>query len=313
MKHFYSASDVSDIEFFLDKIRSYKEDPFGQRNLGENKTIVLLFFNPSLRTRISTHKAAVNLGMEVINLNMKDAWSWELEDGSTMKFNTAEHIREAAGVLSRYADIIGVRSFPNLKDKDEDMKDRLITTLMEYSNVPVVNLESTIRHPLQSATDLYTMSEYAKENPKIVLTWAPHPKALPQAVASSFLEWMNKAGHQVVVTHPKGYDLDSQFMKGHVVEQSQDRALESADFVYVKNWSASDPYGQVLETSSDWMLTIQKLSLTQDAKVMHCLPVRRNVVISDDVLDGPNAIVLQQAENRIYSAQAVLSTLLSSM
>lgn len=281
--------------------------------MGEGKTLVLLFFNPSLRTKLSTQKAGMNLGMQVISMDMKDSWAWEFEDGNIMNLTKAEHVREAAKVISRYGDIIAIRSFPGLQDKDADYQDKVIRQFMKYSERPVVNLESCIRHPLQSLSDLFTMREYAiGVKPKIVLTWAPHPRSLPQAVSNSFLEWMNAAGHSVTVTHPEGYDLDEEFMKGHRVSYNQEEAFAHADFVYVKNWSSVRDYGKVLDQSKDWQVTFDKLQLTNKAKLMHCLPVRRNVVISDDAMDSDHSIIYDLAENRLHTAQAVLHQILQT-
>lgn len=313
MNHFYSVESVGDLQALLQLTKELKSDPLKYRELGTGKLMVLLFFNPSLRTRLSTQKAAMNLGMDVISMDMKDSWAWEFEDGVTMRFDKAEHIKEAANVICRYADIIGIRSFPALKDKEEDYQDKVIKSFIKYSSRPVINLESTIRHPLQSLADLYTITEKVqKPDPKIVLTWAPHPRALPQAVSNSFLEWMHAAGHSVTVTHPEGYELDDHFMKGHRVEYDQDKALKNADIVYVKNWSSVKEYGQILNQSEEWMLTKDKLSLTADAKLMHCLPVRRNVVISDDAMDSKHSVIYDLAENRLHTAQAVIQHLLRS-
>lgn len=281
--------------------------------MGKGKLMVLLFFNPSLRTKLSTQKAAMNLGMQVISMDMKDSWAWEFEDGVTMRFDKAEHIKEAANVICRYADIIAIRSFPTLKDKNDDYQDKVIKSFIKYSTKPVINLESTIRHPLQSLADLYTISEHVP-NPKakIVLSWAPHPRALPQAVSNSFLEWMHAAGHEVTVTHPKGYELDEEFMSGHKVEYDQNKALDEADVVYVKNWSSVKEYGQILNESPEWMITKEKLALTNQAKLMHCLPVRRNVVISDNAMDSDHSVIYDLAENRLHTAQAVIYRILTN-
>ncbi len=311
MKNFYSAADVTDVNGLLNKISLIKQQPTAQLKAAEGRCLVLLFFNPSLRTKLSTQKAALNIGMQVINMDMKDSWAWELNEGATMNLQTAEHIKEAAGVISSYADIIAIRSFPALVDRDEDYQDNLIRTFIHHASVPVVNLESCIRHPLQSLTDLYSIREAKGTSPlKVVLSWAPHPRALPQAVSNSFLEWMKLGGHQVTVTHPEGYELDKAFMEGHSIEYDQQKALKEADIVYVKNWSSVSSYGQILNQSPKWMMTQAKLALTRQAKLMHCLPVRRNVVIADDAMDGPNSLIQQQAANRLYAAQAVLKTLL---
>ncbi len=310
MKHFYSADDVDDLNALLELCQLVKTNPQRFSDAGNHKLIVLLFFNPSLRTRISTQKAAYNLGMDVISMNMSEGWKWEMEDQAVMKFDTAEHIKEAARVISNYADVIGIRTFPDLKSKEEDYKDRVIKTLMKYSTVPVVNMESAILHPLQSLTDLFTIREKKKRSDlKIVLTWAPHPKALPQAVSNSFLQWMTKAGEDVTICHPKGYELAPQFSNAHTTSHNQKEAFQGADVIYVKNWSSVEKYGQILETDEKWMITKEKLDLTNNGILMHCLPVRRNVVISDDALDSEYSVVIDQAINRTVAAQAVLHSL----
>lgn len=313
MKNFYSAESVDDLESLLALCHEVKRKPVAHKSLGANKVLVLLFFNPSLRTRLSTQKAAYNLGMDVICMNMKEGWNWEMEDGAVMKFDTAEHIKEAARVVSSYADIIGIRTFPTLKDKESDYQDKVIKALMKYSTVPVVNMESSILHPLQSLTDLFTIRERKKKkNLKVVLTWAPHPKALPQAVSNSFLQWMSKAGQQVTICNPEGYDLDSRFLGDHITTHDQDEAFQDADVIYVKNWSSVEKYGQILETDPNWKITKKKLDLTDDAIMMHCLPVRRNVVLADDAIDSHHSIVIDQAANREVAAQAVLQSILES-
>lgn len=313
MNHFYSAHTAGDISSLLNLTKQIKANPNKHSDMGKGKLMVLLFFNPSLRTKLSTQKAAMNLGMQVISMDMKDSWAWEFEDGVTMRFDKAEHIKEAANVICRYADIIAIRSFPTLKDKNDDYQDKVIKSFIKYSTKPVINLESTIRHPLQSLADLYTISEHVP-NPKakIVLSWAPHPRALPQAVSNSFLEWMHAAGHEVTVTHPKGYELDEEFMSGHKVEYDQNKALDEADVVYVKNWSSVKEYGQILNESPEWMITKEKLALTNQAKLMHCLPVRRNVVISDNAMDSDHSVIYDLAENRLHTAQAVIYRILTN-
>ncbi len=314
MKQFYSTKDVYDLEGLLQTISSFKQAPHSVPLAGQHKSLAMLFFNPSLRTRMSTERAATNLGMDVITMNMKDSWAWELEEGQVMDADKAEHVREAAGVISSYADIVAIRSFPGLKDKKEDDRDALLSTFIKHCSKPVINLESSLRHPLQSLTDLFTIREHmTKKNPKIVLSWAPHPKALPHTVALSFLEWMRFGRHQVVVTHPEGYELDPSFMKGHSLEYDRDKAFENADFIYVKNWSAANPYGKVLNIDKSRMITLESLKRTRKAKLMHCLPVRRNMVISDDAMDSNHSIIQQQAKNRLHTAQAVIYHLLTNM
>ncbi len=313
MNNFYSVQDVDNLDQLIQTAQSMKAHPLKHKDIGAGKLLVLLFFNPSLRTKLSTQKAALNLGMQVISMDMKDSWAWEFEDGVTMKFDKAEHIKEAANIICRYADIVAIRSFPSLKNKEDDYKDQVIKSFIKYSSKPVISLESTIRHPLQSCADLMTIKENCKAaQPKIVLSWAPHPKALPQAVSNSFLEWMNAAGHNVTVTHPKGYELDNEFMTGHKVEYDQEEAFKEADIIYVKNWSPLSAYGEVVSQNENWMITKEKLSKTNNAKLMHCLPVRRNVVISDDAMDSDHSAIYDLAENRLHTAQAVIYQILQN-
>lgn len=315
MKLFSSVHDVNDINALAKEALALKQDPYAHQQLGKNKTIALIFLNPSLRTRMSTQKAAMNLGMNVMVLNMdKEGWALELKDGAIMNGSTVEHVREAAAVLGQYADIIGVRSFPGLKDRDLDYSEDIFNKFVKYCGVPVVSLESATRHPLQSLADLVTIEELkTKARPKVVLTWAPHVKALPQAVPNSFAEWMCKADVDFTIAHPEGYDLSTQFTKGATITHNQDEALKDADFIYVKNWSAYEPYGKVTGGNEDWMLTNDKLKITNDAKVMHCLPVRRNLELSDEILDGPNSVVVHEAGNRVWAAQTVLKRMLESL
>ncbi len=310
-QNFYSVKDVSHLDQLLLSAQGMKAHPLKYKEFGKGKLLVLLFFNPSLRTKLSTQKAALNLGMQVISMDMKDSWAWEFEDGKIMDQNTAEHVKEAARVISGYADIIAIRSFPGLKDKESDYRDVVVNNFMKYSTKPVVNLESAIRHPLQSFADLMTIKEYSSvKKPKIVLSWAPHPKALPQAVANSFLEWMRAAGDSVTITHPEGYELDERFTEGHHVVYDQKEAFKNADFVYVKNWSSVKKYGQVISEDPTRMITREALSLSNEAKLLHCLPVRRNVVISDDAMDSDHSLISELAKNRLYTAQAVLYNIL---
>lgn len=314
MKNFTSFKDVSDLKALLDVAQHVKENPFGDKHLGENKTLGLLFFNPSLRTRMSTQRAATNLGMNVMVMNLNnDGWQLEMEDGTIMDQGSQEHIKEAAGVISHYCDIIGVRTFPSLTDKVEDYLEKIISKFTQYATVPVISLESATLHPLQSLADIITINQLKqKAKPKVVLTWAPHPRALPQAVANSFVEWLKNADVELVITHPKGAELSTEFTEGVTIIYDQDEALKDADFVYVKNWSSYENYGQRIENCEDWKITKDKLKNTNDAKIMHCLPVRRNVVIDDAVLDSENSVVLQQANNRTVAAQAVLLNLLKN-
>jgi N-succinyl-L-ornithine transcarbamylase len=286
-------------------------DPFEYSILGKNKTLVMLFFNASLRTRLSTEKAAKNLGMSVMVLNVNDAWNLEFEDGTIMNANSSEHIKEAARVISQYADVIAVRAFPSLTDKQKDESEHVLNTFVKYATVPIINMESATAHPLQALADAITITEMAqKPKPKVVLSWAPHPRALPQAVANSFVEMMQNMDVDFTITHPEGYELNPQITKKSKINYNQKEALKDADFVYVKNWSNYKNYGKVLNEDPNWMMTKEKLG---NAKFMHCLPVRRNVVVEDAVLDGDNSIVIQQANNRTYAAQIVLKQILQSL
>lgn len=311
MKQFTCVQDVADPAQLVQDALAIKKAPHQHTTLGQNKTVILVFFNPSLRTRLSTELAAKNLGCNVMTLNVADGWKLEFADGTVMNGGTAEHIREAAGVMSQYADILAVRSFPGLEDKEKDYADEIMQAFVKYASVPVVSLESAIRHPLQSLADWVTIEEYKKtERPKVVLTWAPHPRTLPQAVSNSFLEWMQRAPVDLVLTHPKGYELDPAFVADTPVIYDQAEAFAGADFIYAKNWSALSPYGQTLPVADDWQVNAAKMALTNEAYFMHCLPVRRNVVVSDAVIDSPQSLVLPQAGNRLYAAQAVLQRLL---
>jgi len=315
MKLFSSVNDVADVQSLVKEALHLKQNPYDYQHLGKNKTLGLVFLNPSLRTRMSTQKAGLNLGMNVMVLNMdKEGWALELQDGAVMNGSTVEHIREAAAVLGQYADIIGVRSFPGLKDRDDDYSENIFNKFVKYCGVPVVSLESATRHPLQSLADLVTIEELkTKPRPKVVLTWAPHVKALPQAVPNSFAEWMCKADVDFTIAHPKGYELCTDFTNGATITHNQDEALADADFIYVKNWSAYEPYGKVFGGHEDWMLTNDQLKDTNNAKVMHCLPVRRNLELSDEILDGQNSVVVHEAGNRVWAAQAVLKRMLESV
>lgn len=276
------------------------------------KSICLLFFNPSLRTRLSMQKASFNLGIESFIFNIKNAgWQLEFEDGVIMNGNTSEHIIEAAGVISAYFDAVGVRAFASLENREEDYEEKILSQFVKHCSIPVINMESAIRHPLQSLADMITIEEFRNtKKPKVVLTWAPHPKALPQAVANSFVEWGSKMDYEFVVTHPQGYELEERFSNGVKVEYDQNKAFEGADFVYAKNWSSYSKYGKILNQDINWMVTKEKMVLTNAAKFMHCLPVRRNVIATDEVLDSDNSIVINQANHRITSAQLVLEKLM---
>ncbi|WP_200979400.1 N-acetylornithine carbamoyltransferase [Echinicola sp. 20G] len=312
MKYYTQFENKSLADQLIQKALEYKSNPLMDKTLGTGKRIGLLFLNPSLRTRVSTQIAASNLGMEVIVLNMdKEGWALEMEDGAIMNQGKVEHIRDAAGVLGSYFDVLALRAFPSLTNKSEDSEDFILNQFIKHSGLPVISLESAIRHPLQSLADMVTIDEHKKkEKPKVVLTWAPHIKAIPHAVANSFAEWSIGCGHDVTITHPEGYELDERFTHGATIEHDQDKALADADFVYVKNWSAFNEYGKILCTDESWMLTEQKLFKAPNAKVMHCLPVRRNVELSDEILDGSRSLVQYQAQNRIYAAQAALSNIL---
>ncbi len=316
MKNFISVPSVSDIDKLVKKALAYKANPYLDRGLGANKRLGLLFLNPSMRTRLSTQLAAQNLGMEVIIFNVgQDGWALEFEDEAIMSGNTVEHVKDAAPILGKYFDVLGIRTFPSLQNKVDDYSELYINQFIKYAGIPVVSLESATVHPLQSLTDVITITETFKEKrrPKIVLTWAPHVKALPQCVANSFAEWINKWDQaDFVITHPEDYELDERFTKGATITQNQTEALKDADFVYVKNWSTYVDYGRIYCNDPQWMMTNKKLQLTNNAKVMHCLPVRRNVELSDEILDGPNSIVTQQASNRVWAAQAVLSDILNT-
>ena len=318
MKKFLSANDVTSIESLIEKGLQYKLNPSVDQTLGKGKRIGLLFLNPSLRTRLSTQVAAQNLGMEAIVFNVgAEGWALEFEDGAIMNGQTVEHVKDAAPILGQYFDVLAVRTFPGLKNREEDYSEKYIQQFVKYAGVPVLSLESATLHPLQSLADLITITEEIRsksiKKPKVVLTWAPHVKPLPQCVANSFSQWVNKWGQaEFIITHPKGYELSEEFTKGATIEYNQDEALKNADFVYVKNWSSFNEYGSMPTVNESWMLTNNKLKLTNSAKVMHCLPVRRNIELSDEILDGPNSLVTKQAGNRVWSAQAVLSSLLEA-
>jgi N-succinyl-L-ornithine transcarbamylase len=317
MKNFISVHDVTDINALVKKALAFKANPLVSQSLGKDKRIGLLFLNPSLRTRLSTQVAAKNLGMEAIVFNVdKEGWALEFEEGAIMSGNTVEHVKDAAPILGSYFDILCIRTFPSLKNKEDDYSELYITQFMKYAGVPVISLESATLHPLQSLTDIITIQESLQtqkitRKPKIVLTWAPHVKPLPQCVANSFAQWVNAWGEaDFVITHPEDYELSEEFTKGATITHNQDEALKDADFVYVKNWSTYTDYGKIYENDPSWMLDNDKLALTNNAKVMHCLPVRRNVELSDEVLDSPNSIVTQEAANRVWAAQAVIAEIL---
>lgn len=317
MKKFTDVNDIGNLDKAVAEALEIKRDRFAFQHLGKNKTLMMIFFNSSLRTRLSTQKAAMNLGMNVIVLDVNQgAWKLETERGVIMDGDKAEHLLEAIPVMGCYCDIIGVRSFAGLKDKAEDYEERVLEQFIRYSGRPVFSMEAATRHPLQSFADLITIEEYKKKKrPKVVMTWAPHPRALPQAVPNSFAEWMNAAGYDFVITHPEGYELDPRFVGNARVEYDQCKALEGADFVYAKNWSAyADPnYGKVINTDRSWTVDTEKMALTDNAYFMHCLPVRRNMIVTDDVIESPASIVIPEAANREISATTVLKRMLESL
>ncbi len=312
MRHFTSVHDIPDLKKALDVAFDVKKNPFAYGHLGKNKTMILIFFNSSLRTRLSTQKAAMNLGMNTMVLNVnEDGWQLETELGVVMDGNKPEHLREAIPVIGSYGDIIGVRSFARFESRGDDYGEKILNQFIDYAGVPIVSMEAAIRHPLQSFADLMTIEELkTKEKPRVVLTWAPHPRALPQAVPNSFVEWMRKAEYDLVVTHPQGYELAPEFMDGMTVEYDQDKAFEGADFIYAKNWASYTQYGQILSKDRSWTVDARKMALTDHAKFMHCLPVRRNMIVTDEVIDSPASVVIREAANREWSAMAVLKMIL---
>jgi N-succinyl-L-ornithine transcarbamylase len=318
MKQFTSVKDVADINALVSEALQHKSHPHKWSSLGKDIKLGLIFFNPSLRTRVSTQIAAKNLGIESFVINAgSDSWQIEWEDGVIMNSDKVEHIKDAAGVLGSYFDVIGVRTFPTLTDREKDYSEFYLHQLIKYSKKPVISLESTTLHPLQSLADIITINENTSSlnrKVKVVLTWAPHIKALPQCVSNSFAQWVNAWGEsEFVITHPKGYELDKQYTKGAKIEYDQNKALKNADFVYVKNWSSYNDYGKILDVKENWLLNLDKLKVTNNAKVMHCLPVRRNLELGDDILDSEHSVLQQQAINRIYAAQAVLADIISNL
>jgi N-succinyl-L-ornithine transcarbamylase len=317
MKKFTCVEDIGDLKAAVAEALEIKRDRFAYSELGRNRTLLMIFFNSSLRTRLSTQKAAMNLGMNVMVLDVNQgAWKLETERGVVMDGDKAEHLLEAIPVMASYCDLIGVRSFAQLKDKAEDYEERVIEQFIRYSGRPVFSMEAATRHPLQSFADLITIEEHkTKERPKIVMTWAPHPKALPQAVPNSFAEWINATDYEFVITHPEGYELDPQFVGRAKVEYDQRKAFEGADFIYAKNWSAyADPnYGKVISTDRDWTVDAEKMALTNNAYFMHCLPVRRNMIVTDDVIESPRSLVIPEAANREISATVVLKRMLEAL
>lgn len=317
MRYFTSVADIGDLNKAVREALEVKADRFAYQHLGRNRTLLMIFFNSSLRTRLSTQKAAMNLGMNTIVLDVNQgAWKLETERGVIMDGDKPEHLLEAIPVMGCYCDIIGVRSFARFESKDDDYNEVIINQFIKYSGRPVFSMEAATRHPLQSFADLITIEEYkTKPRPKVVMTWAPHPKALPQAVPNSFAEWMNRAEVDFVIANPEGYDLDPSFIGNAKVYHSQDEALKGADFVYAKNWSAyTDPnYGKVISTDRSWTVTTEKMALTDNAYFMHCLPVRRNMIVSDEVIESPRSLVIPEAANREISAEVVLKRILQSL
>jgi len=310
--NYLSINDIDNLPDWVKEAIALKKNPLKNQDLGKNKTIGLLFFNNSLRTRLSTQKAALNLGMEPIVMNFgSEGWALEFEDGTVMNQGKSEHVKEAAQVISQFCDVIAIRAFASLKDKEKDLAEEVLTAFAKYATVPVVNMESSVGHPLQALADAITLEENkVNHKPKVVLSWAPHPKALPHAVANSFIEMMQKQDANFVITHPKGYELNPKVVKNSIIEYNQNKAFADADFIYTKNWSSFKDYGKVISQDKSWTITQEKMNKTNHAKFMHCLPVRRNVVVVDAVLDSKNSIVIEQANNRTYAAQIVLKKIL---
>ena len=320
MRSFFNVEDIGDLKKALQEAKEVKANPYGYKHLGTNKTIMIVFFNSSLRTRLSTQKAALNLGMSPIVLNIgQDSWKLETELGVVMDSDKSEHLREAIPVIGSYCDIIGVRSFAGLTDRDYDYNETILKQFIEYSGKPVISLESATVHPCQAFADLITIDEYRKsERPKVVMTWAPHPRALPQAVPNSFAQWMCAADVDFVIAQPEGYELDPKYTAGARIEYDQMKALEGADFVYAKNWSCpgvTDPskYGQILSKDMGWTVDAKHMAVTNNAYFMHCLPVRRNMIVSDEVIDAPTSLVIPEAANRVVSAQVVMKRMLEEL
>ncbi|MCF6167374.1 N-acetylornithine carbamoyltransferase [Lutibacter sp.] len=315
MENYVNITDLDNLQDTVQEAIELKKEELQYKTLGEGKTICLLFFNNSLRTRLSTQKAAQNLGMHTVVMSFgSEGWQLEFEDGVVMNENKSEHIKEAAKVIAQYCDIVAIRAFALLTDKEKDEAEKVINSFKKYAKIPVVNMESATGHPLQALADAITIEEYKTEKkPKVVLSWAPHPKVLPHAVANSFVEMMQLQEADFVITHPEGYELNPEITKNSKIEYNQEKAFENADFIYVKNWSSYKDYGKVIKKDTDWMITAAKMKLTNNGKFMHCLPVRRNVVVADEVLDSENSIVIQQANNRTYAAQIVLKKILDKI
>ena len=315
MKQFTSVHDLKNLDEAIKLALELKQSPYKYQELGKNKTLLLVFFNSSLRTRLSTQKAGLNLGMNVIVFDINEGgWKLETELGVIMDGDKPEHIRDAVPVIGKYCDIIGVRAFAKFENKADDYEEKIIQQFIDYSGVPVVSMEAATRHPLQSFADHITIEEHkTKARPKVVLSWAPHPRALPQAVPNSFVEWMRETDYELVVTHPEGYELAPEFMGDLKPEYDQMKAFEGADFIYAKNWASYTDYGKILSKDRSWTVSERQMSVTNQAKFMHCLPVRRNMIVSDEVIDSPDSIIIQEAENRLFSAQAVLKMMLDEI
>tara|TARA_B100000963_G_scaffold361435_1_gene396734 strand:- start:12761 stop:13711 length:951 start_codon:yes stop_codon:yes gene_type:complete len=315
MKNFITINDLPNFEKCVENAFTYKIDPFIHNGIGKNKTIGLLFFNPSLRTRLSTQLAAQNLGLNIMVMNLStETWALEFDNGTKMSGIRSEHVKEAAAVISQYCDIIGIRAFASLTDKKKDEAEIVLNSFSKYAKKPILNMESSTSHPLQAVADAITIKEnMPKHKPKVVLTWAPHPKALPHAVGNSFTRMINHIDADYYIAQPKGYELDSRITKNAKITYNQSEALKNADFVYAKNWASYSNYGQILRTDNEWMLTKEKMQITNNAKFMHCLPVRRNIIVSDEVLDDKNSLVIQQANNRTFAAQSVIKLLIDGI
>ena len=317
MREFTSILQLGDINKAIEEAKYVKANPFADQELGRNKTLLMVFFNNSLRTRLSTQKAALNLGMNVIVLDVNQgAWKLETERGVVMDGDKSEHLLEAIPVMGSYCDLIGVRSFARFESKEDDYNEVILNQFIKYSGKPVFSMEAATRHPLQTFADILTIEEHkTRKRPKVVLTWAPHPKALPQAVPNSFAEGINMTDYDFVIANPEGYDLAPEFVGRARVTHDQDEALRGADFVYAKNWAAyGDPnYGQVLSRDLSWTVTSEKMALTDNTFFMHCLPVRRNMIVSDEVIESPRSLVIPEAANRVVSAQTVMKMMLKSL
>ena len=314
MKHYLNLDAIPDLKSAIDEVIDLKKNPYAAQDLGRQKTLGMLFFNPSLRTRLSTQKAAQNLGLKTMIMNFSDeAWALEFEDGTKMNGLRSEHIKEAAAVVSQYCDIVAIRAFASLSNKEKDEEEQVLKCFARYSSIPVINMESATAHPLQALADAVTIKEQLfTKKPKIVLTWAPHPRALPHAVGNSFTKMVQKLDAEFVITQPKGYELNPKITKNIPLIYNQEKALEGADFVYAKNWCSYNDYGKILRSDEEWMITAEKMKLTNGAKFMHCLPIRRNIVATDDVLDDSCSLVIEQANNRTYAAQWVLKKLIEN-